>query len=100
MSLHNLFNKVSRYEYELIFKIADRGVQTARELGIDYTDKTTVVMDLAATHATIGLQLDKLLEADSGTFNHDLFGIRHHIDRRTGQIVDCFLPRTALSDPQ
>ncbi len=96
MSLHNLFNKVSRYEYELIFKIADRCVRTARELGIDYTDKETVIMDLAVTHATVGLQLDKLLEADAGTFGHDCFGIRHHINRRTGQLEDCFLPRTAL----
>jgi len=96
MSKQPLFDKVSRYEYELIFKIADRAIKVARGLGIDYTDKTTVVMDLAATHATIGLQLDRLLAADPGTFNHDVFGIHCHIDRRTGNLLDCFLPRTAL----
>lgn len=56
-----------------------------------------VIMDLTACHLNgMPLDLAKLLAADDLTFAHDVGGIRAHINRRTGKINDCFVPRTAL----
>lgn len=53
-------------------------------------------MDLAATHANgCKLDLDKLLAFDNFNFAHDVFGIREHLDRKTGKLKDFFLPRCA-----
>jgi hypothetical protein len=41
------------------------------------------------------LDLDKLLTADDFNFSHDVFGIARHINRRTGEIEDFFVPRCA-----
>ena len=41
------------------------------------------------------LDLQKLLDAPDGDFGHDVFGIRRHINRQTGELENCFLPRCA-----
>lgn len=41
------------------------------------------------------LKLEALAKADEANFAHDVFGIRRHIDRETGKLGDCFLPRFA-----
>ena len=57
-------------------------------------------MDLDACHSNgCALDLDALLEADQANFTHDVCGIRAHLDRDTGQLVDCFLPRYAAKAP-
>lgn len=43
------------------------------------------------------LDLQKLLDAPDGDFGHDVFGIRRHINRQTGELGDCFLPRCAVN---
>ena len=50
-------------------------------------------MDISAAHLDTKLNLDKLLEADRSNFAHDIFGIQKHINRETGKIENCFLPR-------
>ena len=53
-------------------------------------------MDLTAVHANgCPLRLDALLAADASSFAHDVLGIRKHLDRSTGQLGDCFVPRYA-----
>lgn len=53
-------------------------------------------MDLAATHANgMPLDLEKLLAFPDFDFSHDVFGIREHLDRSTGQLLHCFVPRSA-----
>jgi hypothetical protein len=52
-------------------------------------------MDLAAVHASIGLDMERLLAAPDVDFFHDICGIMRHIDRSTGDLRDCFLPRCA-----
>lgn len=56
-------------------------------------------MDLVATHAN-GCPLDfiRLLDADLFNFSHDIAGIVRHLDRSTGQLTNCFLPRTAAHE--
>lgn len=53
-------------------------------------------MDLTACHCNgCELDLDRLLLAPDPDFGHDVCGIRRHIDRRTGKLGGCFLPRCA-----
>lgn len=53
-------------------------------------------MDITATHLNgCPLQLQKFLDADDFNFAHDLVGIVNHMDRSTGQLIRCFLPRCA-----
>jgi len=53
-------------------------------------------MDLVATHANgCPLKLNELLKAGDGDFGHDVFGIRRFLDRHSGQLGGCFLPRFA-----
>jgi len=59
-------------------------------------DKRSLSMDLTACHLNgTPLKLEELLEADDFNFIHDVGGIRRHMDRRTGKLTDCFLPRFA-----
>lgn len=52
-------------------------------------------MDLEAVHATCPLDLHRLAEAPAGDFAHDVLGIARHLDRATGNLGGCFLPRCA-----
>lgn len=53
-------------------------------------------MDVEAAHSNgCPLNLEELLATDDGTFGHDVFGIRRFIDRETGKVGGCFLPRLA-----
>lgn len=55
-----------------------------------------ITMDIKACHAN-GCPLDfkRLLEFDDFNFMHDINGINHHIDRDTGKLTNCFLPKSA-----
>jgi hypothetical protein len=89
--------KVSQYEEHLIHKIAERA---DREIYTHLDVKQTVldtVMDLSACVANgWPLRLAELLAADEFNFAHDVTGIRHYLDRRTGKLTDCFSPRYTL----
>lgn len=87
---------VSKSEFELIGKIAARAVKMANGYDFKYS-KMDAVMDITACHANGSpLRLDELLKARDGDFGHDIFGIRRHINRETGQLMDCFSPRYSL----
>jgi hypothetical protein len=78
---------------ELQSKIADRAIKMARTIGIKI-DKITMVMDIDACHSNgCPLKLEELLKADDYNFGHDVFGIRRHMNRETGKLENCFLPR-------
>ncbi|KKL70522.1 hypothetical protein LCGC14_2104090 [marine sediment metagenome] len=86
------WKKGTRAEVELASDIAKRAVKL---LG---TGKVlTFAMDIQACH-THGccLKLVDLLKASEGDFLHDVLGINSHIDRSTGKLKDCFLPRYAV----
>lgn len=88
--------KSSKFEFGIISKIAHRASAMAAQNGMEYK-VLTANMDISACHANgCPLKLDELLAADDFTFAHDVFGIRQHINRSTGQLEDCFLPRTAI----
>lgn len=83
--------RVATDEFKTIAAIADR----ASGMVTDYP-LMDAEMDVTATHANgCPLDLAKLLAADDFNFAHDVFGIRGHIDRRTGKLDGHFLPRCA-----
>ncbi len=56
-------------------------------------------MDLVACHANgCPLDFERLSDADDFNIAHDVFGIRRHLDRETGQLTDHFLPRYAAKE--
>lgn len=77
-----------------ITQICERAFVLAESLGVD-VDRMGLFMDITAAHNTCPLKLDELLEADDATFAHDVWGIHRHIDRKTGELGDCFVPRLA-----
>ncbi len=86
----------SREDHQLIGKIADRFISIASGNEPEKTDRLSLVMDLTACHANgCKLRLTDLLDADTTNFLHDVCGIRRHIDRETGELMDCFRPRFA-----
>ena len=85
----------TKQQIQVIAQIAKRAVKMATEAGIKYT-QMDALMDLDACISNgCPLKLDELLAADDGNFGHDVFGIRRHINRETGQLENCFLPRFA-----
>lgn len=86
------WSKGTKEDFELASKIAKRAVL---ELDPD-VDVQSIIMDVVAAH-THGckLKLRTLLDFALGDFVHDICGINRHLDRNTGELQDCFLPRCA-----
>jgi uncharacterized protein YxjI len=92
--------KTSREDARLIGEIAQRAVKLAESARIEYHE-LDAHMDITACHVNgCRLRLRKLLTADDANFGHDVFGIRRHINRTTGRLEDCFLPRFAARDAE
>jgi hypothetical protein len=82
-------------EFDLIDAIANRAVKLAAAHGVAYP-KYEALMDVTSAHRNAyHLRLGELLEADDFNFAHDVFGIRRHLNRETGRLEDCFVPRYA-----
>jgi hypothetical protein len=78
-----------------IHRIAQRAAKLAKSHGIAM-DVMELEMDLAAAHCNGSpLDFDKLWNFDNANFGHDVFGIRRFIDRETGELGGCFVPRCA-----
>ena len=84
--------KTTRRDVRLISRIATR----AQGLHLGDIDRLSLVMDLEATHAVCcPLRLNDLLNATDSDFVHDIVGIHSHLDRDTGELSGCFVPRYA-----
>lgn len=85
--------KCSKADREQITAIADRAVRAAAKAGVRYA-RTDAEMDVTACHCN-GMPLDlvKLASFDDFNFSHDVFGIRRYLDRSTGKLTSCFVPR-------
>jgi hypothetical protein len=85
----------SRKDIDLIHAI---GKRVFRELEGYPDDRVTLDMDLTACHCNgCPINFQKLLDAPAFDFAHDIYGIRRHINRETGQLENCFVPRCAKS---
>lgn len=59
----------------------------------------TMFIDLAVCHRScVKLDFKRWLEADDFNFIHDVAGIAKHMDRNTGELTDCFMPRFQLRE--
>jgi hypothetical protein len=86
----NVSFKRSAEEAQLISAIVQRARLSGSQRGLNLS------MDLAATHANgCPLDLERLLKAPRFDFWHDLYGITEHLDRTTGRLLHCFVPRCA-----
>lgn len=62
-------------------------------------DRSGATMDLIACHNHgCKLDLQALVDADDFDFSHDVYGINRHLNRKTGELTDCFLPRFAARE--
>lgn len=83
-------------EHRTIQAIADRATAMALQHKRPAYPTPDAAMDITATHANgCKLRLDALLAAEPFDFAHDVFGIRNHLNRLTGQLEDGFTPRFA-----
>jgi hypothetical protein len=85
---------MTRREGNLISEIVDRAEKLARRFK-QPTVRASIVLDLVMAHRMQPLDLELLLAADDANFAHDVFGIMRHIDRNSGAMRDCFVPRFA-----
>lgn len=82
-------------EMELVQKISKRAFAMYKEAG-SKASLLEISMDITACHANgCPLNLWKLLRFPEYDFLHDITGIARHIDRNTGRLKDCFVPRSA-----
>lgn len=83
-------------EFDLIGQIADRAVEISREQGCMVPNKLHFLMDIDTVHhGDCPLKLAELLAADNANFTHDVFGISNNLNRDSGELENCFLPRYA-----
>jgi hypothetical protein len=87
---------MGREELELVKQIAERVEELTAAMqieGMQY-DRHELVMDLDAAYTSAGpVNLTRLLESPDADFLHDIYGIRRHIDRASGELTGCFMPR-------
>lgn len=86
----------TRSEFELITAICGRYDAWRDRNGLPAVERLPLFMDITACHRSgCPLDLEALAGAPEADFVHDIAGIQRHIDRRTGRLGDCFLPRFA-----
>lgn len=91
------WNKVTKESIEGITKILERANKTESisVKRILARGEDSLRMDLEATSLVVDLDWKAWLEADEFNFLHDLIGIYNHLNRETGKLDNCFLPRFA-----
>ena len=83
--------KLSYHDACLVSRIVERAMQY--ELGVE---RLHLELDIAAVHSVTPLHLEGLLKAAKQDFLHDVVGIINHLNRRTGELENCFSPRYSL----
>ncbi len=92
---------ITREDHLLVVMIVDRFEKLIDESGGGQrlTTRRELLMDLTACHVNgCALDLAGLLAASPMDFAHDVIGIWRHIDRSTGTLGDCFVPRYAAAN--
>ena len=91
--------EIGEEDAKLVDKICDRVVDLLLSIegfNIYVESRIDLEMDIVACHLNgCPLDLKKLLGADNFNLVHDVGGIRRHMNRTTGKLEDCFLPRCA-----
>jgi hypothetical protein len=83
---------ISDTDDALLTKIVERAKKESPIL----IDALSLNMDVCAVNANgCPIDFEKLLNFPAFDFWHDICGIIAHIDRTTGKLRNCFLPRSA-----
>lgn len=83
-------------EKDIMSQIVDRVLPIAEQLGAVYYKELLIAdMDLCHTNA-YRIDLDRMLQGNIGDVGHDVFGINKYLDRSTGELTHCFVPRFAV----
>ena len=82
------WKKITSEETRIIRKIIKR---TDKLLPIK--DHMSAQMDVEAAHIEHKIKLEELLKADRFNLAHDVFGIMRNMNRSTGKLDNCFVPR-------
>lgn len=85
---------VSVSDCTAITQIVERAGDLAKELSVPFSG-LTMMMDLTAAQNSMPMRLQDLLHFEDADFAHDVWGIAHHINRKNGELEDCFVPRCA-----
>lgn len=85
------WNKASDNTVKMAHAIARR----ARDEGIIKGSTMDLEMDITAAATVLPMKLNELYKEKTFNFFHDVCGIMRHIDRDTGNLMHCFLPRCA-----
>lgn len=78
-------------ENKTIIKIAKRAKEEINN-NIDVFD---TFMNLSEVNKQKPLNLKAMLEAPLDQLAHDIYGIDQHLNKKTGKLENCFLPRYA-----
>ena len=90
---------LSAIDAHTISVIAERAVKMASGTRFDDREVRDWFMDVSATHNNgCPLRLREFAFADDVNFGHDIFGIAAHLNRETGELEGCFLPRFAKGE--
>ena len=93
--------KTSKEALEKISDLADRSQKLAKSLDVLGFNKMHWMMNLEAVHLNgCPLDLDRLATFDDFNFAHDIFGIERYLDKKTGKLRNCFVPRCAKPEPK
>ena len=85
------WDKAELQDYELAGDIAVRAATILNKVNV-----ASLQMDIVAVHINgCKLKMAEMLKADTSNFMHDVCGIAKHLDRATGKLRDCFVPRYA-----
>lgn len=87
--------KLKPGETLLISDIVKRGCALAAKFDCTLNPLNSF-LDMIVVHRALPLNLKGMLESDDFNFAHDFFGIRNHLDRISGKLGNCFLPRFTL----
>lgn len=80
-------------KFDTIIKLIERAEKFARKYPGVRIDRLTSMLDIENANKQYPLDLDAMLAADDSNFVHDFFGIRTNMDRQTGLLANCFVPR-------
>jgi hypothetical protein len=89
--------RITKNDLEIIRIIAIRAQRAFFNAGVE-RDLIDCQMDLEAAHMDTPLDLQRLAAADDSNFAHDIGGIARHLNRETGKLEGCFMPRYAQSN--
>lgn len=85
--------EVSEADAKLIDRIARRAADMVKQHTSSF-NQVHCAMDITAVHVNGNpLDLAQLAESEDMHFVHDVWGIRRHINRSTGQLENDFSPR-------